>query len=91
MPSKKMFSVVIKKRAVKKLEELPREVQQRILEVLEALEKNPLPADRYDLKKLRGYRDTYRIRIGDYRIVYTVIWYERKVVVHFIGPRGRAY
>lgn len=37
MNSRKLFRVVIKKRAAKKLEELPREVQQRILEVLEGL------------------------------------------------------
>ncbi|MGQ9690910.1 MAG: type II toxin-antitoxin system RelE family toxin [Thermoproteota archaeon] len=33
----------------------------------------------------------YRIRIGDLRIVYGVNWSEKKILIHFIGPREKAY
>ena len=41
--------------------------------------------------KLKGYENTYRIRIGDYRIVYEVFWGRKRIVIHFIGRRKAAY
>ncbi len=44
-----------------------------------------------DVSKLKGYDNIYRVRIGDLRLVYGVIWEERKILIHYLGPRGRAY
>ena len=44
-----------------------------------------------DVTKLKGYDNTYRIRVGETRIVYAVSWTERKILVHYVGPRGNAY
>jgi mRNA-degrading endonuclease RelE of RelBE toxin-antitoxin system len=40
---------------------------------------------------LRGYENTYRIRVGVLRIVYEVNWDKKRILIHFIGSRERAY
>jgi len=85
-----MFKVYVSKKALKSLEEIPQSYKQRILELLRALEKDPLP-EGYDLKKLKGFENAYRVRVGKYRVVYEVDWKERKVLVVFIGHRSGAY
>jgi len=52
---------------------------------------NPVPAEYYDIKKLKGYRDTYRARIGDIRIIYEILWNQKKVHILTIEQRERAY
>ncbi len=55
----------------------------KIIKVLDELEENPLPYKKFDLRKLRGYDDTYRIRIGDIRIVYSVDWVSKNYCSSF--------
>ena len=86
-----VFDVKVKRRAFKALEQLPRDYRLRVLEALDELSTNPIPFKRYDLKKLKGYKDTFRIRIGDIRIIYTIDWDSKNIIVHYIGPRERAY
>ena len=50
-----------------------------------------MPAKAFDVTKLKGYDNVYRIRIGDLRIVYQVMWIERIIVIAYIGPREKAY
>ena len=85
------FSVKVKRRALRTLERLPVHYRLRVLELLEHLAKNPIPFRDYDLKKLRGFEDTFRIRIGDIRVVYTIDWGSKTIMVHFIGTREHAY
>ncbi|MEB3755295.1 MAG: type II toxin-antitoxin system RelE/ParE family toxin [Desulfurococcales archaeon] len=61
------------------------------MEALDKLSINPIPIRSYDIKKLKGFNDTFRIRIGDVRVVYTVDWSSKTIIVHYIGPRERAY
>jgi len=89
--SEGLFKVKVKRRAVRTLERLPKDYRLRVLEVLDKLRTNPLPFRDYDIKKLKGFEDTFRIRLGDIRIVYIIDWSSKMITVHFIGPRGRAY
>jgi mRNA interferase RelE/StbE len=86
-----MFAVNIKRKALKNLEKLDKKQKQRIATIILILKKDPVPFRKADVSKLRGYENTYRIRIGDVRIVYQVSWNERTVLIHYIGPRERAY
>jgi len=52
------------------------------------LSSDPLPRG---AAKLAGLKDAYRVRVGDYRILYRVYWEERIIVVFRIAPRRRAY
>ena len=61
------------------------------MELLLFLRENPVPADYYDIRKLRGHVDTYRARIGDIRVIYEILWEDRRVNVLLIEKREKAY
>ena len=63
------FKIEWKPSAVKELRRLPREMVTRIVNAVAQLAQNPFPPAS---KKLVGSQHTYRIREGDYRIVYDV-------------------
>lgn len=70
---------------------LPEHYRRRIIELLQFFRENPVPAEYYDIKKLKGYRDTYRARIGDLRVIYEIVWNQRRIHVLVIKPRESAY
>lgn len=86
-----MFKIEAKKRVLKTLRDLDRDRKNRIKEAFHILSNDPLPFKKLDVIKLKGYENTYRIRIGCLRIVYEVNWDEKKIIIHFIGPREKAY
>jgi len=43
------------------------------------------------LRKLKGYDNVYRIKVGNIRIVYEVLWARRTIIIHYIGSREKAY
>jgi len=89
--SKSLFEVKVKRRAARALERLPEHYRLRVLEALDKLRVNPIPFKDYDIKRLKGFEDTFRIRIGDIRVVYTINWGSKTITIHFIGPREHAY
>ncbi len=56
--------------ARKELRKLPSNVIQKIMNEVEALSQNPYP---HNCRKLAGSEQTWRIRIGNYRVIYTVL------------------
>ena len=86
-----MFEIIAKRRVLKVLERLDREKRKRFEETLSILKKNPIPFKELDVVKLKGYENTYRIRIGNYRIVYEIFWDEKRILIHFVGHRKAAY
>jgi mRNA interferase RelE/StbE len=81
------YSVILPKSTQKTLDRLPDEIARRILERLSALENNPRP---HDVKKLKG-REAWRIRVGDYRVIFEIHERELRVVVITIGHRRDVY
>ena len=81
------YRVQIKRSAAKEVEGVPRKDRARIIERIRALSEDPRPAGS---KKLSG-REAYRIRQGDYRIVYTVADEDRAIVVSVVAHRRDAY
>ena len=63
------YTVIIKPTAVKRLDKLPRPVRRRVLDALDELRANPRPAG---CVKLAGDENLWRIRVGDYRVVYEI-------------------
>ena len=55
------------------------------------LKNDPIPFRKVDVCKLKSYDNTYRIRAGNLRIVYEVLWTERTIIIHYIGHREKAY
>lgn len=81
------FRLEVKRSAEKELSRLPREVQVRIAKALVNLADNPFPAG---AKKLPG-ASGYRIRVGDYRILYTVDASSNSIYISAIGHRREVY
>ena len=86
-----MFNIKIKRKALRKLTKLNQKRKTTIKETVSILKQNPIPFRKADVSKLKGYDNVYRIRVGDLRIVYEVLWAQRTILIHYIGPREKAY
>jgi len=86
-----LFQVITSHGARKSIKKLPDHSKRRIIELLLIFRENPVPAEYYDIKKLKGYIDTYRARIGDVRVIYEILWDLKRVHVLLIERRERAY
>lgn len=81
------YQLAILRRAVKELAQLPEKDRLRIEADIESLATNPRP---HGVKKLTG-REGYRIRSGDYRVVYEITDRQRTVTVLHVGNRKDIY
>lgn len=83
------YSLRIKKSAAKELEGIPgKKDRQRLADRIRALADNPRPSG---CEKLSGTKDKYRIRQGDYRILYEIEDDVLIVYVIKIGHRKDVY
>jgi len=81
------WTVDLARDAKKEFARLPASVQRRVARVLLALESDPFPSG---CKKLKN-RDGWRLRIGDYRILYFVDKNVKQIIVGVIGSRQSVY
>ena len=79
------MNIEISPKAAKYLERLNQPIKGRIVDALRKLAQEPPQGD---IKSLAG-RDGYRLRVGQYRVLFDVL--EDKIVVHDMAPRGQAY
>jgi mRNA interferase RelE/StbE len=86
--SKPVYDLQISKTAKKVLQKLPRDLLARLSKAIDALSSDPRPAG---CKKLTGQDDLYRVRVGDWRIIYLVEDERLIVLVVEVAPRGGAY
>ena len=82
------YSISFVRSARKELESLPVPLLRRVLTKIEGLSKNPRPVG---CKKLLGSQNLWRIRIGDYRVVYSVIDREVRIEIITVRHRSQAY
>jgi mRNA interferase RelE/StbE len=82
------YSILLAPPAERQLTSLTDSVQKRIVKRLKSLRENPRPQG---VKKLAGEEDLYRIREGNYRIIYTIQDKELIVLVVKIGDRKEVY
>lgn len=75
-------------RAERELKALDRSIQTRLARRINSLAENPFPQG---IKKLAGEDDLYRLRVGDYRIIYQVQRKRLVVLVVGVGHRGDVY
>jgi len=83
-----LYQVLWTKRADRELGDLPRNTQVRLRDAAAALATNPRPNG---CKKLRGRPGHYRIRGGDFRIIYTIDDSAHTVGVANVGDRKDVY
>jgi mRNA interferase RelE/StbE len=84
----KQYRVEITSHAEKGLKKLPKPLAQKLLLAARSLGSNPHPEGS---RKLRGYENLYHIRVGDWRIIYTIEDEILLVLVLTIKPRGSAH
>jgi len=82
------YRVLILPRAQRQIKSLPFQTRNRVNEAIDSLEKNPRPAG---VKKLKGTEEFYRLRVGDYRIIYAIQDKELLVIVVSAGHRRDIY
>lgn len=74
--------------AAKQLRKHTHEIQVRIAKAIDKLANNPFPSG---FKKLSGQKDLYRIRVGDYRIVYQFNAGKLVILIVRVGHRKDIY
>jgi len=82
------YNVVVSKSAAKELSKLPATVNNRIIKAILKLSDDPRPQGS---KKLKGGSENWRIRIGDYRVVYAIDDEVMIVDVRKVGLRQDIY
>lgn len=83
-----MFRVIYKKKALKSLRKMPKNIAGQFFKAFENLAKNDETG--LNIKKLGG-RDGFRLRIGGYRAIYSINGEELVILVLDAGPRGGIY
>jgi len=83
------YRVRILKAASQELERLDKPIGRRIVQRMNWLAAN---LDAIRLEALTGdLAGLYKLRVGDYRVIYEVLWDEKTIVIHAIGHRSDIY
>lgn len=80
-----VYRFIIKKPAKKFIDGLPVNERRRIVDAIEQL------PDSGDIKRVQGHSDLYRLRIGAYRVLYTVDNGQFVIYIVGAGSRGQIY
>lgn len=83
-----MYNVFLEKRAERDLKKLSADLFYRIMPIIQALSDNPRPSG---CLKLKNTLQDYRIRVGDYRILYEIDDQSRVVKVMRVRHRRESY
>ena len=84
----RLYSITVDRRAARQLEKLPDDVYAILKSAIDGLALNPRPPG---CKKLQGRGDQWRLRRGDYRIIYEIEDAVLRVLVVEVGHRGGVY
>ena len=83
-----MYEVLLERRAERDLKKVSQGTFYRIIPKIKALSENPKPAG---CRKITGSKNDWRIRIGDYRIIYEIDEKEKAVKVMRVRHRREVY
>ncbi len=80
-----IYKVEIFKEALKQIRKLPTELQSRIQSKIDELAKEPRPNG---VKKIKGKDETYRIKVSNYRVIYSI--FDNVLVVNVVQIKHRS-
>ncbi len=86
--SQPTYTVEFRPSAAREFRHLTRQVQAQLQPVIDALASNPRP---HNVIKLEGRADLYRVRSGDYRIIYEIQDKALVVAIVRVGNRREVY
>jgi mRNA interferase RelE/StbE len=82
------YSIIIPKPVQKQLKQISPEIYQRIIPKILLLADEPRPSE---VKKLKGFENEYRIRVGDYRVRYEIDDQQLTIIILSCRHRKEAY
>jgi len=85
-----MYKLLYHPRCIKFLQKLPKRETDKILLKIGQLKKDPLSSE-LDIKKLATTKRSYRLRIGNIRVIYEVENKGKVIYIHEIDFRGNIY
>ena len=83
-----MYKIEISNQAERDLKRLAMALFERIVPEIKALAMNPRP---HGCAKLAGSKSDYRIRVGDYRVLYEFDAKLGRIYLHYVGNRREIY
>jgi mRNA interferase RelE/StbE len=83
-----MYRVLLERGAERDLARLSSEIHDRVIAAIQALANNPRPPG---CRKLAGSKNDWRVRVGDYRVVYEIADEIRVVRIHRVRHRREVY
>ena len=81
------YQIIIPKAVEKQLNKLPSQVRESVIENLLTLQENPRPPNSKKLKNTQGYR----LRVGNYRILYDIDAPTQTITLRRVGHRRDIY
>jgi mRNA interferase RelE/StbE len=85
---RKTYEVEVSRTAEKQLRKLARADQVRVIAAIQKLAVDPRPQG---CRKLAGYDDVFRIRVGTYRVIYSITDRRLQIIVLKVGHRKDIY
>ena len=84
------FSIQFGPQAEKFIRKLDSQIKERIKSKLNKLEQDPFPQE---VERVEGYKGEklFRVRVGDYRILYVVRFEANQIIIANVDKRGRVY
>lgn len=89
MNSYESYKIIIQKKAQKFLERLTRQEREKIVSKIQDLRSSRIQA--LNIKKLQGYKNLYRIRVDNHRVVFAAITKKQTIIILVIGHRREVY
>ncbi|MBI2453843.1 type II toxin-antitoxin system RelE/ParE family toxin [Candidatus Peregrinibacteria bacterium] len=83
-----MCKIEFKSSVFRDIKKLPKETVKRIYKSIEKLQQDPFKGD---IKKLNAAEFYFRLRVGDYRIVFQIITSDHIVIIYYIRHRKDVY
>ena len=84
-----MFKITLSSLSQKFLKKCGKQLYERIINKIENLSQNPFPSD---CKRIAGRAEkVFRVRVGDYRILYVVYDDKKEILISDIDKRSRVY
>ena len=84
-----MFSIKFNSKSTKTLHNLPENISLRMLSKIRNLVSDPIPHDAKKIINVKG--KMFRIRIGDYRVLYVLNYEDKEIYISNIDKRERIY
>jgi len=82
------YKILWKKSVERDLRKIPKKFVYRIFEVVRELSENPFPGD---VRKITGSKNLYRLRVGEYRIIYEVDTENGVITIFHVRHRKDIY